>query len=122
MLCRLRQCKPHLAALVLTLAFALPNRAFADSAFERFLETMWPRAQNLGVTRPVFDAAIKGLTPDLSLPDLEIAGQQEKPPPGQPEFVQTPSQYLREKSFDRLAARVRGVVGAPGEGEESQAP
>ena len=105
MLCRLRQCKPHLAALALTLAFALPNRAFADSAFERFLETMWPRAQNLGVTRPVFDAAIKGLTPDLSLPDLEIAGQPEKPPPGQPEFVQTPSQYLREKSFDRLAAR-----------------
>jgi lytic murein transglycosylase len=105
MLCWLPKCKPHLAVAALIIALTLPNRAFADSAFDRFLESMWPRAQNIGVTRPVFDAAIKGLTPDLSLPDLEITGRPEKPPPGQPEFVQTPSQYLREKSFDRLAAR-----------------
>lgn len=105
MLCWLRERKPHLAAVALVLAMTLPNHALADSAFDRFLESMWPRAEKIGVTRPVFDAAIKGLTPDLSLPDLELAGQPERPPPGQPEFVQTPSQYLREKSFDRLAAR-----------------
>src|SRR6516164_9194428 len=46
----------------------------------------------------------RGLEPDLSLPDLAIPGQAEKAPQ-QPEFVQTPSQYLRETSFDRLATR-----------------
>jgi lytic murein transglycosylase len=52
----------------------------------------------------MFDNAVRGLEPDLSLPDLVIAGRPEKAP-SQPEFVQTPSQYLRESSFDRLAAR-----------------
>ena len=77
----------------------------ADAGFDRFLETLWPRAQQLGVTRATFEAATRGLKPDYSLPDLEIPGRPEKPRPGQPEFVQTPGQYLREKTFDRLAAR-----------------
>ncbi|MFA6265780.1 MAG: lytic murein transglycosylase [Pseudolabrys sp.] len=106
----------------------MPNHAYADAAFDRFLESMWPRAKALGVTRPVFDTAIKGMQPDLSLPDLEIPGRPEKPQPGQPEFVQTPSQYLRESSFDRLAkrgqqlaaqyrdtlARIETEIGVPG--------
>ncbi len=55
----------------------------------------------------MFDAATRNLEPDLSLPDLVIPGRPEKAPPGQAEFVQTPSQYLREPTFDRLAARGR---------------
>lgn len=105
MLCRLSLRKPHVASFALIVALLSANHARADSSFDRFLDSMWPRAQQAGVTRPVFDAAIKGLTPDYSLPDLEIPGQPEKPQPGQPEFVQTPSQYLRESSFDRLARR-----------------
>ena len=77
----------------------------ADAGFDRFLESLWPRAQQLGVSRATFEAATRGLEPDYSLPDLAIPGRPEKPPPGQPEFVQTPGQYLREKTFDRLAAR-----------------
>jgi lytic murein transglycosylase len=79
--------------------------AQADSGFDRFLASLWPRAQELSVSRSVFDAAIRGLEPDLTLPDLDIPGRPEKAPPGQAEFVQTPGQYLREKTFDRLAAR-----------------
>ena len=105
MLCWLKARKLHLASLALVAALIAPNHANADSAFDRFLESMWPRAQEAGVTRPVFDVAIKGLTPDLTLPDLEVPGRPVKPEPGQPEFVQTPSQYLRESSFDRLAKR-----------------
>ena len=56
------------------------------------------------MSRATFDAAIRGLEPDLSLPDLAIPGRT-VPPPQQPEFVQTPAQYLREATFDRLAAR-----------------
>ena len=63
----------------------------------------------MGVSRATFDAATRGLTPDLSLPDLQIAGRAEKQPQ-QPEFVQTPGQYLRESTFVRLAARGRELA------------
>jgi lytic murein transglycosylase len=91
--------------LVLGCLIVAAGAAQADSGFDRFLASLWPRAQELGVSRPVFDAAIRGLEPDLTLPDLDIPGRPEKAPPGQAEFVQTPGQYLREKTFDRLAAR-----------------
>jgi lytic murein transglycosylase len=115
-------------ALVLLICLMSAGAARADSAFDRFLESMWPRAQEAGVTRPVFDEAIKDLTPDLTLPDLDVPGRPARPEPGQPEFVQTPSQYLRESSFDRLAkrgqqlaaqyrttlARIEKEIGVPG--------
>jgi lytic murein transglycosylase len=82
----------------------------ADSAFQQFLQSTWPQAQQLGVSRQTFDAATRGLEPDLSLPDLAIPGKPEQAPPGQPEFVQTPGQYLREPTFDRLAARGRQLA------------
>jgi lytic murein transglycosylase len=91
--------------VLLTMIAGLAAPAFADAGFDRFLESMRPRAQQLGVTRATFNAATRGLTPDYSLPDLAIPGRPEKAPPGQPEFVQTPGQYLRESSFNRLAAR-----------------
>lgn len=84
---------------------APPPSAHADASFDRFLQSLLPQAQQLGVTRATFAAATHGLEPDYSLPDLAIPGRPEKAPPGQPEFVQTPGQYLREKTFDRLAAR-----------------
>jgi len=98
--------RPHLqaaAAVLFMLACARP--AFpADAAFQKWLTGQWPAAQALGVSRPTFDAAIRGLEPDLTLPDLAISGRPEKQPQ-QPEFVQTPGQYLREATFDRLATR-----------------
>ncbi|HYC17091.1 MAG TPA: lytic murein transglycosylase [Pseudolabrys sp.] len=81
----------------------------ADAAFQQWLAQQWPAAQALGVSRATFDAATRGLEPDLSLPDLAIPGQAEKAPQ-QPEFVQTPSQYLREPTFDRLALRGRQLA------------
>ena len=88
--------------IVGVLAFAAP--ASADPAFQQWLAAQWPAARALGVSRTTFDAATRGLEPDLSLPDLAIAGKPEKQPQ-QPEFVQVPSQYLREAAFVRLAAR-----------------
>ena len=82
--------------------FAVP--AFADAAFQKFLAETWPGARSLGVSRYTFDKATRGLDPDLSLPDLAIPGRAEAAPQ-QPEFVQTPAQYLREPTFDRLAAQ-----------------
>ncbi|MFN3657375.1 MAG: lytic murein transglycosylase [Pseudolabrys sp.] len=93
---------------IVALMFAVPAHA-ADPAFEQWLQGAWPEAQALGVSRATFDKAVAGLEPDLSLPDLVIPGRAEKAPP-QPEFVQTPSQYLRESAFDRLAARGRQLA------------
>ena len=92
----------------LAFAGAAPSHA-ADAAFQKFLAGTWPQARELGVSRATFDAAIKGLEPDPSLPDLDIPGRL-VPPPQQPEFVQTPAQYLRERTFDRLAAQGRKLA------------
>ncbi len=99
----------------------------ADAAFQQWLQSTWPQARELGVSRTTFDAATRGLEPDLSLPDLALPGRPETAPQ-QPEFVQTPAQYLREPTFARLAAqgkklaaqyhdtlaRIERVFGVPG--------
>jgi lytic murein transglycosylase len=97
-----------ITVVVLLYLFATLSHA-ADAAFQQWLAQQWPAAQALGVSRATFDAATRGLEPDFSLPDLAIPGRPEKPPQ-QPEFVQTPAQYLREASFDRLAARGRQLA------------
>jgi lytic murein transglycosylase len=83
--------------------------ARADAAFDRWLQSVWPDAQALGVSRATFDAAVRGLEPDFSLPDLAIPGKPEKQPQ-QPEFVQTPTQYLREAAFQALTSRGRELA------------
>jgi lytic murein transglycosylase len=81
----------------------------ADAAFADWLQSLWPDAQKLGVSRATFDAATRGVEPDLTLPDLVIPGRVQ-PPPGQPEFVQTPAQYLKESSFTGLASQGRKLL------------
>jgi lytic murein transglycosylase len=77
---------------------------------------MRQEAQTFGVSAATFDAATRGLEPDLSLPDLVVPGRPETPPRGQPEFVQTPAEYLKEATIDRLASQGRKLA------EEHRAP
>jgi len=84
--------------------------ARADAAFTAFLQARWPQAAALGVSRATFDAATRGLEPDLTLPDLVLPGGAQKPPPGQPEFVETPADYLKEPVIERLAAQGRKLL------------
>src|SRR5580704_3380091 len=79
----------------------------ADAAFQSLLQSLWPQAQQLGISRATFDAATRDLEPDLSLPDLVIPGRPEKPQAGQPEFVQTPADYIKESAISGLAATGR---------------
>jgi lytic murein transglycosylase len=83
-----------------------PARA-DDPAFAAWLEGVWPDARQVGVSRATFDAAAKGLAPDLSLPDLVIPGQPQRVDKGQAEFVQSPAQYLKESTLQRLATQGR---------------
>ena len=78
----------------------------ADAAFQGFLQSLWPQAQQLGITRATFDAATHDLEPDLTLPDLVIPGRSEKPQ-AQPEFVQTPADYIKEGTINGLASAGR---------------
>jgi lytic murein transglycosylase len=95
-----------ICAIALGGAVVMPAAA-ADDAFLAWLQSLWPQAQALGVSRATFDEATRGLQPDLSLPDLVLPGRPERPQAGQAEFVETPADYLKESTFDRLAAQGR---------------
>ena len=89
--------------------------AQATIRFPQFLEGLWPEAQAMGVSRATFDAALRGVEPDLALPDLVLPGKSEVK--GQAEFTKTPAQYLSAPYLAKLeragqdpadAARRRG--------------
>jgi lytic murein transglycosylase len=96
----------RIAPLILTCLLAAPLARAAEPAFDKFLSDLYPPAQALGVSRATFEAATRSLAPDLTLPDLVIPGRADRQP-AQAEFVQTPAEYLKESSFDRLAAEGR---------------
>src|ERR1700746_70815 len=79
------------AALALLGALLCTRLAEADAAFATWLQSLWPQAQALGVSRATFDMATRGLEPDLSLPDLVLPGRPERPPPRRPEICYPPA-------------------------------
>jgi lytic murein transglycosylase len=82
----------------------------ANPAFQQWLQSLWPEAEALGVSRATFEAATRGLEPDLTLPDLVIPGRPERPRGEQAEFVQTPADYLKDAALARLAAQGRKLL------------
>jgi lytic murein transglycosylase len=99
-------CGALLGIVLLSSALGV-HPAYADAAFQAWLQSLWPQAQTLGISRATYEAATRGLEPDLTLPDLVLPGGAQKPPPGQPEFVETPADYLKEPAIERLAAQGR---------------
>ncbi|ARP97984.1 lytic murein transglycosylase [Pseudorhodoplanes sinuspersici] len=93
--------------LVLSVVAAggLPAHAQSDANFQKFLQSLWPDAQAMGVSRRTFDEATRGLKFNQSLPDLVIPGKPKEAPRGQAEFERTPAQYLSESSLARLTAQ-----------------
>ena len=55
----------------------------------------------MGVTRATFDAALRGVDLDLTLPDLVLPGKTEVK--GQAEFTRTPAEYLSATFLAKLA-------------------
>lgn len=94
-----------IACAAALLALVAPHAAFAaDAGFTQFVASLWPEAQQAGVSRATFDAETRGLEPDYKLPDLLLPGRPSTGAPAQAEFVQVPADYLKEASIVRLAA------------------
>src|SRR5947209_236171 len=99
------------AASLVALAISVTApAAAADAAFTRWLEGIWPDAQQMGVARKTFEAATRAIEPDLTLPDLDLPGRSGQPPRGQAEFVQTPADYIKETSIANLASQAKKLA------------
>jgi lytic murein transglycosylase len=97
------------ALTMLAMAFVCSAARAVDAqpTFSVFLMSLWPEAQALGVSRAAFDRELKGLTPDLKLPDLILPGQKRESSGGQAEFTKTPLEYLNVGYLNNLAAQAR---------------
>ncbi len=102
----------RLVAVCLALAATMiPNAAMAsDAGFARFLASLWPEAQQAGVSRSTFDTVTAGLEPDYKLPDLLLPGRPQTGAPSQAEFVQVPADYLKESRIEALAGHGRKLL------------
>lgn len=96
-------------ALLLVTAIRAPAAA-ADSGFTRFIASLWPEAQQAGVSRVTFDRATASLEPDYKLPDLALPGRPPSAAQAQAEFVQVPADYVKEATIARLAAEGRRLA------------
>ncbi|MEC5292055.1 lytic murein transglycosylase [Aurantimonas sp. C2-6-R+9] len=102
-----------LITLAILIAAPLPARADAvTDGFRAFLEAdIWPAANARGVPRAVFDAAFKGVTPNLKLPDLQLPGSKETVAETnfQAEF-KSGADYLSERAVAANAASGRKLL------------
>jgi len=98
--------KAVIFSLLCYVSFAQAAFAGAPSAdgFRAWIASFRATALEKGIRASVYDSITRGLTPDFSLPDLDIPSKKQ---PEQPEFVRTPDQYLNEKTLASLAEQGR---------------
>jgi len=72
--------RQYLLALVIFLAIQIAPTHAQQESFAVFVSDLWPDAQAKGITRPNFDLALKGVTPDQRV----IAATQRQPEYGKP--------------------------------------
>ena len=94
-----------LAAMIVVVgALSGITTARADEGFRAFLQSVWPDAQKLGVSRKTFDTAIANLEPDYKIPDLDLPGRPVIDNQGQAEFTKTAADYISKPYMEKLAA------------------
>jgi lytic murein transglycosylase len=123
--------KAALAVMITVVAASLPGGAYAqdevaaykravEQRFAAWLQSLWPEAEAQGVSRQTFDAQLKGLRLDWSLPHLILpdpAGPDGPPLPAslkpkpihQPEF-DIPANYFNKTTLNVLAQTGRGKM------------
>lgn len=107
-----RQVARHLQAVGSFVAAVLIMTAAvrAEPSFRAFLDGLRPEAEARGVSRATFDREMRGLAPDLSLPDLARPGQPKASSKGQAEFTVAPQAYVSERRIAQLAKEGRALA------------
>ncbi|MEQ1951380.1 lytic murein transglycosylase [Mesorhizobium sp. CN2-181] len=106
-------CKFLVGFLAIFLAVAPASAAKIDDQFQAWLETdLWPDAKAQGVSKLTFDAAFKGIRPNLKLPDLVTPGEKPTTPKKQhqAEFG-SPGNYFAEKTIGAVSSGGRARAG-----------
>ena len=88
------------------------TKAGVEAQFRQWLEgDLWPEAKRAGVSKPVFDSALSGVSLDWDLPDLAPPGfpKPKSRAQSQAEFRE-PGAYFSEKSLQGLAATGRSLM------------
>jgi membrane-bound lytic murein transglycosylase B len=88
-----------LAAILIGLVLAGSGRA--DSGFDKWVQDFWPYAHSAGVSRGVYDAAFRGVTPDPEV--LKKARYQ-------PEFVTPLWEYVSARVSEKRIAMGRDML------------
>ena len=91
-------CWPARGALALDAANPANRVAPSSEGFQEFLQSLWPVAEQQGITRGTFDAAFAGLTPDPAAPAASNS---------QAEFDKPLKSYFNEAVSRRRIARGR---------------
>ena len=107
----------RLARIVALLVFCLPSiaqpqdRATIEANFQAWLEdSVWPRANAIGIKRQTFDAALSNVNLNWSLPDLVIAEGQTENRQSQAEF-RAPASYFASGALAGTAGIGRQMAG-----------
>lgn len=82
-------------------------RKNAEREFSKWLQGLWPEAQQRGVSRKTFDRAVSRISLQWSIPDLDppkIGNEDPKPSRKRQAEFGSPGRYFREKSMNNLAA------------------
>jgi lytic murein transglycosylase len=107
------QFRKLIASLILIAAASGSTMAATATpeAFRQWLREFRSAALESGIRAEVYDNVTAGLTPDFTLPDLDIPSRPVTGPE-QAEFVRTPEQYLNDKHLANLAGQGRKLFDA----------
>jgi lytic murein transglycosylase len=103
------------AILAVAALFSFTAHTYADAPFEQIMShstnktdfhnwlerKVWPDAKREGISRSTFNAALSGVTPDWSLPDLIKPGSK-KPPSGKQSEFSSPENYFKPAKIDPM--------------------
>src|SRR5688572_9895358 len=90
------------ALVTMSMFVGLFGTASAFASPSSFVSGLWPLAQQRGVSRGVFDAALAGFQPSPKI--MELTGKQ-------PEFTTTVGQYVGKRITGALVEKGRAMAG-----------
>ncbi|TKT75112.1 lytic murein transglycosylase [Aquamicrobium sp. LC103] len=98
---------------LISYAFPAATQSNVNAQFQNWLQSdLWPEARARGISAETFNAAFRGVTPNLKLPDLVMPGQKPQTPRAQhqAEFG-SPGNYFAERTVAGVTSGGRSRAG-----------